>query len=508
MPEIERKEGVTRSGFGKLPLIFLLVCAAIITVDRVAVPQVAFNVDSASYAVVSHEMLQGKSLYTDIWDHKPPAVFVAYGAAELLLGYSPQTLVFLNIFVSLITLFGLYYAGKAGHGGVISGLMAAGLWVILSGTFELEGRDPNTEPFLNACIIWAFALLADVRRERATTKISSIIGLLFLLASFFKPIVVAVALLLVCSHFIFSADRKRALFNTLIIGSIGFVGWLAMFGYFAATNRFEIFYDSIISYNQFYSGDMLASLIAPFRQQAEFFPDFINPLAVCAFAGVILTFINSRRHGAILIAFICSSWIAIALPGRFSVHYFQLWLPPLIIGASWAIGYIAVSRDFRIRVVSYGAAVLLLASLVFNQLPVYEIVLEKKWTPFIPLLNAGESTANKINGLLIKDETFFAWGNTPTLYLLTGRRPATPILFHLHFEESPISERLINRFKADMEMNRPELLVVENSRPPVPDWIAKDYEPTAIYQDPDTYSFFVRRGGRIASQNSSAGAER
>lgn len=498
----------TGARLGKFPLIFLLVFSAFIAVDRVAVPQVPFNVDPASYAVIGHEILQGQSLYTDMWDHKPPAIFIAYGAAELLLGYSPQTLVALNFFVSLVTLFGIYYAGKAGRGGIVSGLLAAALWVIFSATFQSEGRDANTEPFLNACMIWAFALLAAHRKAGLPRKTAIIIGLLFVLGSFFKPIVVAIALFLMCAHVIFSADRKRAFGDALLIGSIGVTGWIALFGYFAATSRLGIFYDTIVSYNRFYSGDMWANLVAPLRHQAELIPDFMNPLALFAVVGTIFALINNRRQAALLVAFIGSSWIAIALPGRFSVHYFQLWLPPLIVAASWAGGFFAVSRGLRLRLVSYAAGAALFATLLFNQSTVYQTVLANEWTPFIPLLNAGDAAAAKINTLLAKDETFFSWGNTPTLYLLTGRRPPTPVLFQLHFEESPVSEKLIKRVKEDMERNRPELLIVESGRPPVPDWMAKDYEPMPIYQDNDTYTFFVRRGGRLASQINSTPMER
>lgn len=499
-PRSEIAESKFKTAFGKLPLIFLLACSAFIAVERVAVPQVSTNVDPASYAVISHELLKGQSLYTDIWDHKPPAIFVVYGAAELLFGYSPQTLIILNVFVSIIVLYGLYFAGRAGPGGVIAGLVAAALWVIFSGTFELEGRDPNTEPFLNACVIWAFALFVSGVKGGLTRKNAILIGVLFLLASFFKPIVVAVAVTLVCAYVIVAANRGKALRDAVLIGCIGLAGWIGMFGYFAVTDRFDIFFDSVISYNRFYSGDMGANLTAPFRGAAEFFPDFMNPLAIFAIGGTIFTLLHNRRQAALLVALVASSWVAIALPGRFSVHYFQLWLPPLIIGASWAIGFTAVLKKGRFRLVSYAVGTMLFVFLVLSQVNVYNSVLANKWTPFIPLLNAGNETAGKINSLLESDETFFLWGNTPTLYFLSGRRPATPVLFHMHFAESPVSEYLVNGVKADLERNRPELLVTESGQPPVPDWITKDYEPAPIYQNKDTYSFFVRRGGRIANQ--------
>ena len=504
-PELASETTKIRAGFGKLPFVILLVFSAFIAVDRFAVPQVPINVDPASYAVISHELLAGKSLYTDIWDHKPPAVFIAYGAAELLFGYSPQTLVILNFLVSLVTLLGIYYAGRTGRGGVISGLWAAGLWVIVAGIFQLESRDPNTEPFLNACMVWAFALLAVNRTDGLKPKTSIIIGLLFLLASFFKPIVVAIALAFVCGHIIFSSNRKKALSDSLLIGSVGVAGWIALFGYFAVTGRLSIFYETIVSYNRFYSGDMLENLLAPLNHQAELFPDFINSLPIFAIAGVVFTIANNLRQAALLAAFIGSSWIAIALPGRFSVHYYQLWLPPLIIGSSLAIGFLAVSKRLHFRIFSYAAGLFLAGTLIFNQVTPYRSVLAKEWTPFIPVLNAGEDIAKKINALLALDETFFLWGNTPSLYLLSGRRPATPVLFNTHFIESPMSEILKKRVADDLATNRPELLVTENGLVKVPDWIARNYDATPIFQDNKSYSFYVLRGGNLAKRLESSG---
>ena len=102
--------------------------------------------------------------------------------------------------------------------------------------------------------------------------------------------------------------------------------------------------------------------------------------------------------------------------------------------------------------------------------------------------------------MLKPDESFFLWGNTPTIYLLTGRRPPAAVLFDTHFIESPVSKQLTDRVKADLEQNKPELLIAEIGRPPIPDWLAADYLPTPVYTEKDAYSFYVRRGGRLAAQ--------
>ncbi len=499
----------SKIGFAALPIVLLSALAAVLTVDRLLVPQMPLSPDATAYAIIGHGLLDGQSLYTDVWDHKPPVIYIVYAAAEILLGYSPQTIVLLNVFINLAVMFGLFYAGKAGRGSIVSGLWAAALWVIVSGTFEIEARDPNTEVFINACIVWAFAILAKNREDGFAAKHLILIGLLFTLGSFFKPVFVAYAVFLMCAHIAFphggAVNRKKALSNTFIIGAVGAIGWITMFGYFAATNRFEIFYKTIVGYNRHYSGNVLANIIAPLQGRSEIVLDFMNPLSVFVIVGVIFTFFHNRRQAALLAAFVASTWIAIALPGRFYVHYFQLWLPALIVGSSWAIGHFSVSEKIQLRLASYAAGIVLAGILIFHQIAPYQSALAKDWTPFInPPLVAGEETARQINSLLTEDETFLLWGNTPNLYLLSGRKPPTAILFQQHLNESPVSEVLTNRVKADLERVRPELLIHESGKPFAPDWIALDYEPIPIYQNKNTYTFYMRRGGRLANQYNSA----
>lgn len=481
-----------------LPIVLLAALSGAIVVDRLAAPHVSANVDPAFYAVASHELLLGKSLYTDVWDHKPPAPFVAYAAAELAFGYSTEMLVILNIIVSLVILFGIFYAAKAGEGGNVAAIVAATLFVITSGNFHLESRDPNTEPFINACVVWAFGIFANDRGSGLTVWRSLLIGVLFLIGSMFKPVVVAVAALLAAAYFVSSAVKKRAFRDVAIIAGVGALGWVAVFAYFAATGRFSLFYDSMIAYNQFYSGDLISNLVAPIHG-GEFLVNFMVPLALLSVVGVVIIFAQNRRSGSLIGAYLISSWIAIALPGRFSVHYFQLWLPPLLVATGWTIGYFANSRSKRIRVGAFVVAGILGVGLLLNETIQYENVAARQWSPVLSNLKDADDVTAKINGLLKDDETFFLWGNTPNLYLLTNRRPPAAIMFDAHLRVNPLYERLSQRVASDLARTRPELLVTETGRPPVPDWISKDYEPVPIFSDTRFYSIFARRDGRIAS---------
>jgi hypothetical protein len=143
-----------------LPLIILLVLSASIILERLLVPKIPFGNDAMIYSVIGHELLNGRLLYSDVWDHKPPVIFITYMAAEVITGYGPQMLKFLNVTATLVVLLGIFWAGKWSVGGIVAGLWAAAFWTILCGNYPLEARDPNAEIFINACLVWVFALLA------------------------------------------------------------------------------------------------------------------------------------------------------------------------------------------------------------------------------------------------------------------------------------------------------------------------------------------------------------
>jgi hypothetical protein len=105
--------------------------------------------------------------------------------------------------------------------------------------------------------------------------------------------------------------------------------------------------------------------------------------------------------------------------------------------------------------------------------------------------------------MLGRDESFFLWGNTPNLYLLANRRPPTSVLFDSHLHPNPLFNVLSERVIADLAATRPALLVVENSRRPVPDWITKDFENEPILYEPDGYSVYTRSDGKTEVQTRS-----
>jgi hypothetical protein len=498
-PGVDRPINTSNALSAALIITVLSLFAAGMLAERLLMPQVPINVDPAAYAVAAHEILNGERLYEDIWDHKPPAPFIVYAAFEAMFGYGPTTLFVMNFLAALAIMIGLFLICRRGPGGDTAGLIASGIWAIVSGSIGLEMRDPNTEALMNVCLVFAFLAMFG-GGDHAGAKRSFAAGLLLFAATMFKPVVVVVAAAFAAGYLITSGQRMRAMRDVGIIAAVGFAGWFLTFIYFAATGRFAVFYDAVIVYNRHYAGGMVENILAPLYGNAELFIDVIGPLAVFAAVLCIPLFFTDRRRCIAAVLYVCAAWVAIALPGRFSVHYYQLWLPAFIITIAWGIGSLLGTENRMVQLSGAGTVVLIAAISVVTQLPDHRAVIAGEHVPVIRTLNKEPEIAAFVNGLLRDDETIILWGNTPNIYFATRRRPPSVFMFDSHFDPNPIREKLVALAKEKIDLSKTELLVVECNRPPVPKWIASQFEDKPIFSDPAGYAIYARKDGRIAGE--------
>src|SRR5689334_17517525 len=81
--------------------------------------------DIAEYAVVGHELLNGRQLYSDIFQQRPPLIYATYALVEKLVGYGQQEVFLLGFLAFALTLLGIYRAGSLGRFGEKGGIWAA-----------------------------------------------------------------------------------------------------------------------------------------------------------------------------------------------------------------------------------------------------------------------------------------------------------------------------------------------------------------------------------------------
>lgn len=474
--------------------------------------------DITTYAVIGHEMLRGRQLYTDLWDHKPPAIHLTFALAEAVAGMGPLSLFLLNVLAALATLAGLYQAGKALGGGA-GGLWAVFLWAVVSGDLPLQANQPNDEVFLNAFQTWAFALWLTARPQRAGLGRWLLIGALSALASLYKPLAVILTFLLALATLSLnwaSSGRIRVFRQMALVFGCVLAAWGGLFGWFAFQGRWDDFKQAVLTYNYYYSGfhetsfgDLLRNIggsALPFSTLAWLFLLFALGCLGAWGAGRKK---EGRGPWLYWAVFAVAAELEVISPGRFFAHYNQLLMPPLILGG--AAGAVWLGGLLKKRAGSWswlpGAA--LTAFLVFHEAPFYRLSPEE-WTRqeyiygsvFIQSYQLGR----EINGLLEPGETFYEWGNESGLYFASRRSPPSGVFYSYPLLGNPLAPELCRRVVKDLEREKPELAVLNLSyyvsedsmrRHPVLQWIRSHYRPLPGGNLREPFLLLLLKGGHL-----------
>jgi len=467
-----------------------------------------FDRDVSTYAVMAREMLAGRNLYTDIFDQKPPAVYVTYAVAERAAGNGDAAVVGLYVAAVALILAGI---GSATAGlGAVAGSMALLFAGAALSSLDLESIQPNSEIFINASLVWAFALAVRPRGTVGRGRFLSACGLVAL-ASLYKHVAAIPGGFFLAARALHDArtlDRGPALRfiagRAAMLAAVGAAAWTATWAYFAAHGRGGDFIDTMIRYNMGYSGmsgGWVTKSIANLKVTLGEVPGVAVPIIAAAAVAALLAAGSSLRAPARAMAFayLAGAAAAVAAPAQFFPHYFQLLLPPLALGGAVALNNVNTRR----AATALSAA--LIAAFVADGLAAYRLdaaamrgLYGRRFTP-------ARQIAADVNGLLRPSETFFDWGNEAWLYYYTGRIPPAGVLFADHARTSALAPRIAARTVAQLSAARPELVVVSRWRSddkvfgnPVGRWLKENYRPLPGGDRGFLY-FMARKGGRLLS---------
>jgi hypothetical protein len=336
------------------PTIWVIIALTLMSMALAAARYVTFDEplerDLTTYAVCAHEMLKGRLLYADIWDHKPPAVHITFALAEKIAGYGQQEFYLINVVAGIIALLGMYRAASIPFGPA-AGLWAALFWTILSGDPGIQGNQPNTELLINCCSIWAFALLLDATKREAKLKTIVLLGMVTALSSLYKQPAICIVMAPWFASALYRLRRRistprRIVLEAAILPSCSVLVWAAIGLCFMALGIYKDYYDTVFTYNKDYSGDVLHNVLRPFFDCPDSLIDFVTspamlPLIICCAWGCLDGLIRPRRFPwFIWLFFFLGTFVAVGAPGRYWNHYHQLWLPPLCVGGAWTIANI------------------------------------------------------------------------------------------------------------------------------------------------------------------------
>jgi hypothetical protein len=299
--------------------------------------------------------------------------------------------------------------------------------------------------------------------------------------------------------------------------------WLLLGGYFLAVGRFTDFLGAVFLYNHYYIGGSVVLNLLRSVQPEILVPIVLKatvPLAALAVAGCIFGLLRgtkNRGQWLMMTAYLLGTQLAVALPGRFYPHYYQLWLPPLCVAAGWACGeFVRIQRP-SLRRLPYLAGASALILLVSFQLPYYRLDADDwsrtKYSHLLPLQTYGDifvssrEVGREIDALLEPEERFFHVGYEPGLYFESRRSPPVGALWAKHLFQGPVAERLSLETARRLEADLPELVVTtRNAIPegsashPVVQLIGAHYEPLARQPRRGPFLLLARRNGDLQSR--------
>jgi hypothetical protein len=459
--------------------------------------------DEAIYAAVAQEIKQGKALYAETWDHKPPLIFwIFYPAA--LVGWG-KGLIFLRAFNMLLGVLTLVFVNSilVKRVGIWARFAALLFLAFFLGSTLLEGNILNAEVIFIAFNMLAFLLLLK-------RKWFVVVGFLAFLSLITKvPGFVEFALVFVCFAVIYLKEKGlRYLITACVKIAVGFaVPLVLVVLYFAWAGTLADFIYANATFNRIYSLHQSNYFEVFGRQYPNTLLQLISYASIFVFTTIL--YLKKKMSAFLYLSvnlFTVQAFASLLSAKNYS-HYFLQVLP----GAAFLLA-IALNNIKSI--------------LKVQKLVIWSVIL----VLFIPILivfkSGGEiSIYAKPNeyypwfykGYILGDETFknkFWWSegegvkktkryaeylrnnyteydpvyiytDKPWVQALAGRNLVNKyvVWFHLAYRQEHLDEEIEN-------MRRAELFVVDNKArllQPISDVLSEKFEKIDEFEELDIY---------------------
>ena len=458
-----------------------------------------FERDLMIYATVAEGWLRGMPLYSEMWDHKPPAVHVAYAAAIAAFGLNPLAIFALNCTAFLATLFGIYVAATK-LGGPIAALPAVLIWLVIGTDPLMQANQPNVEVFLNASLVWALALVLP---GETATKVRHLYlaGILLFIATAFKQVAVFYAFSIAIALVLAALDRGEVSATIrrvgVAFGAVGLIGWTAIFAFFFLRGEFDAFWFAAFEYNQAYAGSIWRNWAAALHRFDDF--QISRPYAVFFFAAATFHACHWRspNHRIMLAAYI-GAFLASAAPGRLYWHYFQLLMPCLAISGGYIAAFI-VPRFIRILTVTSGLA---WAAVSIGYLNSDQLVHVKYGSGGSALA----AVSSKELGSLLRnhpelDGKIYHWGTDPGVYFWQGGGTPVGLTYHIPLLHPSKGAMMEQKLLKDLRLVEPVIVVAReeilNREDEVTGWIKHCYSETSEFGSFDELTVLRRNEAEV-----------
>ncbi|MEC5398473.1 ArnT family glycosyltransferase [Uliginosibacterium sp. H1] len=452
----------------------LLAAVAVLVLLRLHTADESLERDIVIHAIIGNEFLHGRSLYSDLWNHKPPASFLIHAAFNQVFGFGPQYILAMNLVFNTATLLAIFGLGLALTRNRFAAVCAAVLWALLSFDMDMQANQPNSEALVNPMFAGGILLWYAVSERWVSDRWAFLAGFLFFVTTYFKqhfvfvPIAIALAFLTHAALFA-RPDFVRQLRIAVWTGAVGCVGWLLVFAVFWLQGSLKPFFEAAFLYNEGYGGNWLYNIkraywmgIFPAWSAGALYPYL--PVTAVGVLGALLS-----RHWKpllVMLAWLGSTFLIVVVPGRFFAHYYQLWIPPLLVGTAFCVHYLLrLPRPVGVAL----AASVLLAALGYTGVRLKDHVSYQAWQWSAKKypgdrFNESRAIGEALARGLPRAEPVFFFGRDPGLFLYGGLRAVNGKIYVRWFNDNKYSPALLAHAIAQFKEARFDVVVV-NSKP-------------------------------------------
>lgn len=459
--------------------------------------------DEGIYQTIGNLLQNGRQLYTDVWDNKPPLLYLIYR----LFNSDQDTIRFISLVFGLVSV-GVFslIAHRLFRKNIHALVTATGVFAVFFGLPYIEGNIANAENFLLLPVLLAMYLLLKLVYTNESFIFSDSIarklflpGLLLGTAFLLKSVVVFDILATVVILFCFSPPRQITL-RTLLQTSKTFFYQLRTFLFglllpLVLTSTYFLLQGSLTEF--------LGSTVVGNVQYVSIYNQFIIPhglllikiITVLLWTGGIYVYRNQLPKPLTIILL----WSGFAVFNVFFSqrpypHYLLVFLPTF----SLLMGSIVMFREQRKFLLP------LIVSLIFLIYYVFQVTLYKNplwyytnfisfasgqksqqeyYTYFDKSVNKNYTIAQYLASHTKPQETVFLWTNAAQIYHMSRTVPPGRYLVEYHIARGNTTRAETAK---DLIDNPPRFIVIDPAMSPFP-FSLERYAYKVTIMDTDIY---------------------
>ena len=425
-----------------------------------------FEMDEGAHAYMGWGMLQGLVPYRDMYNGKPPGIYLIHA---LLFLVAEPTALNIKLFASIYTLgttLAVYYVTRK-IAGKKAGIAAALLFGIFSPGPKIQGGGVNSEVFM--VLPYTLAALSLLKAlDQGKQKDYFLTGLWTGLACTFKQ-VAGVNLFWVACYFLIRVGRiregdrvSRITKDVLWVAAGATVPWLPFILYLYLNNAISQFYYWQVGSGFAYmvAGHRGFSSLGLLLKQMKSTLGENGILWLLALAGIVSGWKKYRHKPTadskpeeqrrqqdawiLMATWPFFSFIGVAAGGRYFAHYFIQLLPPLaVLSGAGLADLIQKARADGFKIFRQPITLLVIVGFVLfikTDIPYYfkydeiQISMRQYGTP---LFSVSRYIGKYLRAKTQPDDLVFVWAVNSEINFYALRKSPSPFVMHVNFETVP-----------------------------------------------------------------------